>query len=37
MTMDQDLDPNIQHWQDRLDNFQWVLGSLAGVIDSIPT
>ena len=26
--MDQDLDPNLQHWQDRLDNFQWVVGSL---------
>jgi hypothetical protein len=37
MTMDPDLDPNLQHWQDRLDNFQWVIGSLAGVIDSIPT
>jgi hypothetical protein len=37
MIMDQDLDPNLQHWQDRLDNFQWVIGSLAGVLDSIPT
>jgi hypothetical protein len=35
--MDQDLDPNLQHWQDGLDNYQWVLGSLAGVLDSIPT
>ena len=25
--MDPDLDPNLQHWQDRLDNFQWVIGS----------
>ena len=27
--MDPDLDPNLQHWQDRLDNFQWVVGSLS--------
>jgi hypothetical protein len=37
MAMDQDLDPNLQHWQDRLDNFQWVLGSISGLLDSIPT
>jgi hypothetical protein len=37
MTMDPDLDPNLQHWQDRFDNLQWVLGSLVGVLDSIPT
>ena len=37
MTMDPDLDPNLQHWQDRLDNFQWVIGSIAACIDSIPT
>ena len=37
MAMDPDLDPNLQHWQDRLDNFQWVIGSLVGVLDSIPT
>lgn len=35
--MDPDLDPNLQHSRDRLDNFKWVLGSLAGVLDSIPT
>lgn len=35
--MDQDLDPNLQHQQDRLDNFQWVVGSLVGHPDSIPT
>lgn len=35
--MDQDLDPNLQHWQDRLDSFQRVVGSLASVLDSIPT
>ena len=27
--MDPDLDPNLQHWQDRLDSFQWVVGSLV--------
>ena len=27
--MDPDLDPNLQHWQDRFDNFQWVVGSLV--------
>jgi hypothetical protein len=35
--MDPDLDPNLQHWQDRLDSFSWVIGSIASVIDSIPT
>jgi hypothetical protein len=35
--MDPDLDPNLQHWQDRLDNFQWVVGSLAALRDSVPT
>jgi hypothetical protein len=35
--MDQDMDPNIQRWQDRADNFQWVLGSLAALLDSVPT
>ena len=35
--MDQDLDPNLQHWQDRLDNFQWVVGSFSALLDSIPT
>lgn len=37
MRMDQDLDPNLQHWQDRADNFQWVVGSLVSLLDSIPT
>ncbi|HEX5143772.1 MAG TPA: hypothetical protein VFW21_07870 [Mycobacterium sp.] len=37
MVMDPDLDPNLQHWQDRADNFQWVVGSLVGLLDSIPT
>ncbi len=32
-----DLDPNLQHWQDRADNFQWVVGSLVSLLDSIPT
>ena len=36
-TMDPDLDPNQQHWQDRLDNFQWVVGSLVSLLDSVPT
>jgi len=35
--MDQDLDPNLQHWQDRFDSYQWVVGSLVSVLDSIPT
>ena len=35
--MDPDLDPNPEHWQDRLDNFQWVVGSLVGLLDSVPT
>ena len=35
--MDQDLDQNLQHWQDRLDNFQWVIGSLVAQLDSVPT
>lgn len=35
--MDPDLDPNLQHWQDRLDGFQWVLGSILSNIDSVPT
>ena len=33
--MDPDLDPNLQHWQDRLDNFQWVVGSLVALLDSM--
>lgn len=35
--MDQGLDPNLQHWQDRLNSFQWVVGSLTSVLDSMPT
>ena len=37
LAMDPDLDPNLQHQQDRLDNFQWVVGSLVSLLDSIPT
>jgi hypothetical protein len=32
--MDPDLDPNLQHWQDRLDSLQCVIGS---DVDSVPT
>lgn len=35
--MDPDMDPNMQHWQDRLDNSQWVIASIHSQIDSIPT
>jgi hypothetical protein len=35
--MDPDLDPNLQHWQDRLDSFQWTVGAMVGLLDSIPT
>jgi hypothetical protein len=35
--MDPDLDPNLQHLQDHADNYQWVVGSLVGLLDSIPT
>ena len=35
--MDPDMDPNMQHWQDRLDSLQWVIGSILSNIDSIPT
>ena len=31
------MDPDLQHWQDRLDSFQWVVGSLVGQLDSVPT
>ncbi len=34
--MDPDLDQNQQHWQDRLDRFQWVLMSIASQLDSVP-
>ena len=32
-----DMDPQLQYWQDRADSFQWVLGSLVGLLDSVPT
>jgi hypothetical protein len=35
--MDPDLDQNQQHWQDRIDNFQWVIMSIASQLDSVPT
>ena len=35
--MDPDLDPNLQHQQDRADNLQWVIDSLVALLDSIPT
>ena len=35
--MDPDLDQNQQHWQDRLDSFQWVLMSIVSQLDSVPT
>ena len=35
--MDPDLDPNLQHWQDRLDSLQWVIGSILANVDSVPT
>jgi hypothetical protein len=35
--MDPDLDPNPQHWQDRLDRLQWVIGSILSNVDSVPT
>ena len=36
--MDPDLDPNLQHWQDRLDNFQWAAGYAGRLCsDSVPT
>ena len=34
--MDPDLDPNLQHWQDRLDSYQWVVGSLVGTARQHP-
>jgi hypothetical protein len=37
MAMDPDMDPNLQHQQDRADNLQWVIGSLVALLDSIPT
>jgi hypothetical protein len=35
--MDPDLDQNEQHWQDRLDSFQWVRMSIASQLDSVPS
>jgi hypothetical protein len=35
--MDPDLDPNLQHWQDRLDSLQWEIASVLSQIDSVPT
>lgn len=35
--MDPDLDPNLQDGQDRLDNFQRVVGFPAALLDSVPT
>ena len=35
--MDPDLDPNLQHWQDRLDSLRRVIGSVLSDIDSVPT
>jgi hypothetical protein len=35
--MDPDLDQNQQHWQDRLDSFQWVPMSIVSQLDSVPT
>jgi hypothetical protein len=32
-----DMDPQLQYRQDRAEGFQWVIGSLVGVLDSIPT
>lgn len=34
---DPDLPPLIQGAQDQADSFQWVIGSLVGLLDSIPT
>ena len=35
--MDPDLDPNLQHWQDRLDSLEWEIASGLSQIDSVPT
>ena len=31
------MDPNLQHWQDRLDSLRWVVGSILSNIDGVPT
>jgi hypothetical protein len=31
------MEPNLQHWQDRLDIFRWVIAFSYSQIDSIPT
>lgn len=35
--MDPNLEDNQRHWQDRLDSFRWVIGSLVAELDSVPT
>jgi hypothetical protein len=37
MDPDPDLDPQLEYWQWHVDSYQWVIGSLVGVLDSIPT
>lgn len=34
---DPDLPPQLEYWQWHADSFQWVVGSLVGALDSIPT
>lgn len=31
-----DMDPQLQYWQDRADSWQWVVGSLVALLDSVP-
>ena len=33
--MDPHLDPDMQHWQDRLDSLQWGIGSILSQVDSV--
>ncbi|WP_255605158.1 hypothetical protein [Mycolicibacterium xanthum] len=35
--MDPDQDPNLQHRLGRVDNVQWVAGSVVSLLDGIPT
>jgi hypothetical protein len=35
--MDPDNDPQLEYWQWHADSFQWVIGSISSVLDSIPT